>query len=283
MSQSQLAEVRTPQVIATEINTIKGQTRDVILRSSVEIGQRLAEVKEQIPHGDWMTWLGENVDYSQSTANNLMAIYREYGSKITTLGNLSYTKALALLGVPADEREQFAHEHDAEHVSARELQTMVKAKHAIEKQLEETQKIADAHYNSYRAEADLVTYLKMQIAKAKLSGEDDEARRLQEELTASQARVQALEQELKNKPIDVGAVVEKIPEEIELELAELRKKAAQPNSQPAIRFSFCFDAVVRGFQDLLGALDSVKEADLEAYEKYKKAVSGLIGKMSERL
>ena len=282
-----LTDVRSPDIIAAEIGVIKGQTRDAILRSSVEIGRRLVEAKALLPHGEWGNWLLESVDYSQSTANNLMRIYEEYGNS-QALGNLSYTKALALLGVPADEREQFATEHDAEHVSARELQAIVKAKHAVEKQLEETQKVADLNYASYREQVSLVATLTGQLEEAKRSGEDDEAQRLQEELNASQARITVLQtrvtdlkSELAAKPVDVGAVVEKIPAEVELELAELRKKAAQPSNQAELKFAVSFDTLVRSFQDILAALAAVDDPD--AHEKYRKAVSGLLGKMGERV
>ena len=282
-----LTDVRSPDIIAAEIGVIKGQTRDAILRSSVEIGRRLVEAKALLPHGEWGNWLLESVDYSQSTANNLMRIYEEYGNS-QALGNLSYTKALALLGVPADEREQFATEHDAEHVSARELQAIVKAKHAVEKQLEETQKVADLNYASYREQVSLVATLTGQLEEAKRSGEDDEAQRLQEELNASQARITVLQtrvtdlkSELAAKPVDVGAVVEKIPAEVELELAELRKKAAQPSNQAELKFAVSFDTLVRSFQDILAALAAVEDPD--THEKYRKAVSGLLGKMGERV
>lgn len=290
---SQLTISRTPDVIATEINSIKGQTRQVILYSSVEIGRRLAEAKSLLSHGEWGTWLKDHVDYSQSTANNLMQIYREYGSdvaKFPALANLSYTKALALIGIPEEEREQFVQDNDVEGLSAKELQQVVKEKQQLEQQLKRseetvrqmTEKYAELEYAS-KAHDDLVRQLTAQIEEAKLSGDDDEARRMQEELTTSQARVQELETELQQRPIDVPGIVEKVPESIEAELADLRRKVAQPNGQEAIRFRFCFDDTVRSFQDLLSALEGVRDADPEAHVKYRTAVSGLIEKMSERL
>jgi len=69
-----------------------------------------------VEHGQWGNWLKDSVDYSQSTANNLMRIFEEYGSNqialfgnnanSQALGNLSYTQAVALLGIPAEDREQ---------------------------------------------------------------------------------------------------------------------------------------------------------------------------------
>ncbi|MBQ9995610.1 MAG: DUF3102 domain-containing protein, partial [Clostridia bacterium] len=71
--------LRTPDVIAAEINTIKRTTAKYVLEQSIEIGRLLCEAKEAVPHGEWGHWLEENCAYSTSNANNLMRIYTEYG------------------------------------------------------------------------------------------------------------------------------------------------------------------------------------------------------------
>ncbi|MCF8566882.1 DUF3102 domain-containing protein [Alicyclobacillus tolerans] len=280
---NQLTRTRSPEVIATEINWIKKLTRDVLLHSSVEIGRRLVEVKELLPHGEWMDWLRDNVNYSQTTANNLMALYREYGDKSHALGNLSYTQALALLGVPADEREQFAQEHDAENKSSRELQKLVRQKQLLEEQLKDAQAKAERQLVAAQELAADVARLKTELADAKIAGNETKAQQLQEELATSQARIQELEAELKSRPIDVAGVVEKIPEAVEAELAELRSKSAQGATPATIKFRVYFDNLVKGFQDLLVTLGEVQQTDPALHVKYKGAVSSLIGKMSERL
>ncbi|MBQ8617692.1 MAG: DUF3102 domain-containing protein, partial [Clostridia bacterium] len=75
--------------------------------SIVIIGRALIEAKEQIPHGAWSAWLEERVNFSQSTADNYMRIAQQIGSGSPLL-DLPYTKILALLSVPAEEREEFA-------------------------------------------------------------------------------------------------------------------------------------------------------------------------------
>ncbi|MCG6197464.1 hypothetical protein H1215_09810, partial [Anoxybacillus sp. LAT_38] len=71
--------------------------------------------------------------------------------------------------------------------------------------------------------------------------------------------------------------------EVERELAELRKKVAQPGNETAIRFKVQFDGLVAGFRDLLATLAEIQDADPETHEKFKGAVRGLIEKMSEKL
>jgi DNA repair exonuclease SbcCD ATPase subunit len=274
---------RTPHVIAAEIRSIDTQTREIVLRSAIEIGKRLHEAKALVPHGEWGAWLEANVHYSQSTANNFMRIAEEYGSNFQAIENLSYTKALALLGVPAEEREQFAAEIGAEKLSARELQEAVKEKKRLEKELKESQKAAERERKEREALESRIAQLQTELADAKIAGNVEEAQKLQDALAEAQKRVKQLEAELKTRPIDVPAVVEKIPEEVERELAELRKKAAQPGNESAIKFKVQFEQLVAGFRDLLATLAEIQATDPETHEKYKGAVRGLIGKMQERL
>ena len=82
---------RTPEIIAAEINGIKEQTKKMVLYNSIEIGRKLTEAKLLMDHGEWGKWLENAVDYSKSTANNLMKIFQEYGAEQITLldNNLS--------------------------------------------------------------------------------------------------------------------------------------------------------------------------------------------------
>lgn len=127
---------RDIEIVTAEIVTIKRQAQQVLITAAIEIGRRLTEAKSMVPFGEWGKYLEERVEYSQSTANNLMKIYKEYGSgqdslfdsfaNSQTFANLNYTQALALLSVPAEEREQFAVENDVEHKSTREIQELIR-------------------------------------------------------------------------------------------------------------------------------------------------------------
>lgn len=304
--------VRTPIMIATEINSIKDQTKKMLLVNSIEIGRRLVEAKTLVPHGEWGKWLEESVDYSKSTATNLMKIFDQYGAdqfslfgseaKSQALGNLSYTQAVALLGVPAEERETFIKENDVESMSTRELQQAIKENQELEKKLKESEAQAKKEkaareklakeFNKLEMQASdhslIVDKLKEDLESAKAAGNDEEVDRLQKmlnktesELSESRKKIKELERQLKEKPIDVPAVIEKVPEAIEQELADLRKRVGQQPDKSVIKFSISFEQLVKGFGDLLSTLADIK--DTSDQDKYKKAVSGLINKMAERL
>ena len=119
--------MRTAGMIAAEINTIKAQARDVVCRSAIEIGRRLYEAKAIVPHGGWIAWLQENVDYSERTAQNLMRVYEEYGRNTNpqAIADLSYTQAVILLGLDRDARAELMENTDVAAMSTRDLQAEV--------------------------------------------------------------------------------------------------------------------------------------------------------------
>ncbi|HHY28163.1 MAG TPA: DUF3102 domain-containing protein [Desulfitobacterium dehalogenans] len=131
---------RTPLVIAAEINAINQESRRMLLKNAIEVGRRLKEAKELLNHGEWLKWLKESVNYSKSTAENLMNLYKEYGPKLLSLadddlnsqtfGNLTYSQALLLLGLPEEEREEFAVQNDVGNMTARQLSQAVKEQRA---------------------------------------------------------------------------------------------------------------------------------------------------------
>lgn len=138
---------RTIGMVTQEINQLTAQAQRLILGHAIEIGRRLTEAKQMLSHGEWGKWLKEEIHYSKSSANNMMRIFDAYGStqmglfgpeaNSQTFGDLEYSKALALLSVPAEEREQFAQEVDAEHISVRQLKSAIQERDAAQKQAAE--------------------------------------------------------------------------------------------------------------------------------------------------
>ena len=147
--------VRSVAVIADEINAIKSQTSGILSaalaytrRSCFEIGKRLEEAKAMIPHGEWGAWLETNFEYSESTAGNLMRIYREFGgeqinlltgkSDMETFEGLSQSQLVELFALPKHTRAEFVEAHREEledGMSIREMRELIKEqKDTIERQ-----------------------------------------------------------------------------------------------------------------------------------------------------
>lgn len=133
---SEIITARDSEIIATEINTIKEDTREIVIANAIRIGGKLIEAKNMVPYGEWGKWLQEKVEYSQSTANDLMNMYRDWeqnkGSLFDnwtdseTYAKLSYSAHKALMKLPFEDRREFAERVDAENMSTRELERAVR-------------------------------------------------------------------------------------------------------------------------------------------------------------
>lgn len=316
---------RTPALIAAEINDIKGQTRKMVLYNSIEIGRRLVEAKSLLNHGEWGEWLDNSVDYSQSTAENLMRIFDEYGAdqitfltdnaKSQALGNLSYTQAVALLGIPEEDREQFVKDNDIDNMTTRELQQAIKDLKLAQEEKEQAELDKDDALLKKKAAEDKAKSLVDE--KDKLKKQMDEAnKKAQEDLKKKSLEIDKHKKELeglnkkikeletKSMEVNAGATdedIEKIrteeAEKHEKELAllkvekdqaekrikELEVKALQQNNAATLKYKVYFDLIVDNFNNLIKALSDVKDADTETHDRLKNATIGLLNKMFERL
>lgn len=132
---NEVVAVRSIEIVTAEIHTIRDNVARVFMDGVVQIGRRLEEAKQLVPQGEWLIYLDKELGYKPSTAQNYMRIAREFGDGQVGLsgktpsdffGNLGYSQLLPLLGLPEEEREQLAEEHDLAGMSSREIQALVK-------------------------------------------------------------------------------------------------------------------------------------------------------------
>lgn len=231
------APERTVELVTVEIKALHKQAQQMALGYAIEIGRRLVEVKAMLPHGQWGDYLRDRLGYKSSTANNFMRIFEAYGAeqqslfgpvaKSQALGNLSYTKALALLVLPDEERESFLSENDVEDMSTRELQTALKelaqaredvqAAEAARKKSEEDIRLANERLSGMGREVEAAREAQ-RTAENQAEGyrlKLEEQRRKTEEAAASAgeevSRLRAELEELRASPVDVA--VEKVVDE----------------------------------------------------------------------
>lgn len=224
------------QQLAVEIVTFDRQAKITAVSCAIEIGERLLEAKELVPHGEWGNWLKKNVNYSQSTANNFMRLYKEYGndqgSLFTTLTNsqtimnLDVSKALALTVLPPEEREEFVSEHDVESMSTRDLKEALQENKELKQQLEEKerqitqsasqldiaiserQKMQDKLNESVNRNAGYEKSLQLKIDAAKrLEAEKKAAEEKQKESEKKAQELQRKMEELKSRKPEVDQQV----------------------------------------------------------------------------
>lgn len=312
---------RTPEIIAAEICQIKDQTRKLVLNNSIEIGKRLCEAKEMVPHGEWGAWLERNVDYKQSTANKLMKIYEQYGAaqgelwgasaKSETFTNLTYSKALALLAVPEEEREEFVEKNNVENMSTRELQEAIKARNEAEEKLQKEKAAADERVRAAQRQAESVMEeLDKLKDEVKNSKDKKELEKLKTQLKDAKDKLKAHENLHSMQMEEVEVVRKQNQEEInrlkaELAKAEERsgvtvadaaeiarlkeqlKKAEQlgaerlAGDEELVRFKVLFKTVQDNFSDLIDAMYSIRDEDKKA--KGEAAILALFEKMTKEL
>lgn len=217
-----MKDQRDISTVTTEIRTLHAQAQRMILGYAIEIGRRLTEAKKMLPHGQWGEYLKTEVEFSQSTAQNFMRIFEEYGdvqislfgdAKSKTLGNLPYTHALKLLAIPAEEREQFAEEHRVDELSSRELEKLIRERDEARAEAEEK----DA---ALREAAD-----RLEDAEDKLVGAEEDLEKAQAAREDAEERAAAAEERLSDVEARWQAKVEKEKAEAARLLEEAAKAA----------------------------------------------------------
>ncbi len=125
---------RDIETITAEIIQLKQDAGNAILG----IGQRLMEAKAMLPDGEWLLWLSDQVDFSPRTAQRFMRLAKEW-TDATALSHLGATKALTLLALPAEEREQFLTEHNVVDMTSRELERAIRERDEAQEAAEAAQ------------------------------------------------------------------------------------------------------------------------------------------------
>ena len=233
-------EGRTIETITDEILELKQTAGEAIL----EIGNRLIEAQAMLSHGEWLTWLTERVEFSPRTAQRFMRLSREW-SNATALSHVGATKALALLALPADEREQFmaeTHQVDGQEknvidMSARQLEQAIRERDEARKAAEAAKADASAAEQARaKMEADMAaTKNLLESARADADSAGSRARALEEKLRM-----------LQEQPVEVAVETVVDPEALEKARAE-------------------------AVAEMQAKLDKAKEAKAKADEKRKQA------------
>lgn len=237
-------EGRDIEVITREILDAKRRGGEAILT----IGRCLTEAKQTIPHGEWLPWLNERVEFSERTARNFMRLSREWSNR-QALADLGAAKALTLLALPAEERESFIAEN---HVVGGEEKTVIdmtsrELERAIRERKEAQEAAAKAQAEASAAEQARAKMAEdMKLLNARLSGAQED----REQAAQAVARLEAQLAELKEKPVEVAV-------ETVVDQAAIEKARAE---------------AVAGMQD---KLDKAREAKKRAEDKQKIAEEAL--------
>lgn len=229
----------------------------------IEIGRRLTEAKAQLKHGEWLPWLREKVEFSETSAQNFMRIAREYGNT-HLVGDLGASKALVLLALPASERENFAsekhlvngEEKSVSEMSKRELEEAIRQRKLAELKAAETARELDRQKEA-TAEAEAAAEKAQEAAEA----QRDEARKAVENAEAGR------------KAAEEQAAA------LRAELEKARKSAAAMDNKALAEFGVLF----RQAQETVNRLTELAgELDEENRPKVYRALGALRNMIAEK-
>lgn len=219
------------------IITASGRTREEITASvrihmrsmvnnALEIGMDLVEMKEACQHGEWLPWLKE-IGLSASTAANYMRIAREVNGD-SKMAQLPYTKILALMAAPKEDREALA--EAAGDMSAAEIRKLTEERNrAAAAANTETVRADQAEEDAKRFNQENASLrTQIQNLQAKLEKANDDKRQaeagcriLKNSIEKQSETIEDLRGKLIIAENQQQIEVERIPEDYELIKAEL--------------------------------------------------------------
>lgn len=268
---------RDIEVVTREI--LEGKQRTV--ESILDIGKKLIEAKALLSHGEWLPWLTERVDFSQSTADKYMQLARRF-SNSETFTNLGYSKALALLALPSETMDEFIevpHMVDGEEktvndMSVRELKAAIKERDEALKAAEQAkadQKAAD--------EARKKMSVNMALANERIAGLNAEVESQSAKAREAQdaaARFEKELAELRSRPVEVAvevdaAAVEAARKEAEAAMQKKLDAAKKAQAKAEADRKAAEDARVRAQRDLEEAKAEAQTIREQAERAEKKA------------
>lgn len=284
MNDLTMTEARATE-IAVEIRTIQRTARATVLSAACEIGKRLIEVKNGLPHGAFYDWLEANVDCSKRQAQNMMSLYEEYGrgDRAQTFADLSVSKAIALLAAPEEMREEMVENGTADELSVRQLKEEIQRQ---KEALDGTQQtIADLEKKAADAEKLKETYERdlekahIEEQKASERGDEEGLARLKAEEERDKLRAE-LEKAKSAPPVKEVVEIEVVPPETEAELERLREIARKAPDEKIIKARGAYDRAVREFDVIVENLRGMDEANRKTYAA---AFAAAMDKMAARI
>lgn len=208
---------------------------------AIALGHDLSEAKQVLGHGHFLPWL-DSIGISSSTAANFMKVAREVapGSR---LAGMQYSRVLALLAAPAEDREALAEETEGK--SASEIRKLIEERNrAAEAANTESARADRAEHDAkrfYDENADLRRQLEVmdRARQANL----DHANKLNDKMNvlrnASQEEIDSLREQLEKTKADLIVAennrieVEVIPQNIQEERDALMAAAEDAEARAA--------------------------------------------------
>lgn len=275
--------------LAVEINILNKSLEASLgqaLHYAVQIGQKLNEAKDSLPHGEFGAWLDENCTVKERQAQNYMRLARENPNFLNTQSSayLGIDAAMALLSAPDAVQEEVTQRLEmGESITHREIQELKRAnaeleaaKAAAEKASEwsasERENWRQQYLDERNSKRDLQTELiNVKASKKETIYIDDSSKALAQLKEETTGKIEKLKAELADTRETMAAKVnESVAERLANHADELDRLQGQ-------------EAALRGKIELLQKQENdlhnsvgKKHDQLEAIKEYRARLESLV-------
>ena len=283
-------EGRDIEVITQEILDAKRRGGEAILT----IGRCLTEAKQTIPHGEWLPWLNERVEFSERTARNFMRLSREWSNHV--VGGEEKT----VIDMTSRELERAIRERKEAQEAAAKAQAEASAAEQARAKMAEDMKLLNARLSGAQEDreqaAQAVARLEAQLAELKEKPVEVAVETVVDQAAIEKARAEAVAgmqdkldkaREAKKRAEDKQKIAEEALEQARLQLegqAREEKKAALGADKDLAQFEVLFDQTQSNVYKMQGILLKVRGRDETAAGKLCKAIRALaeaVGRCAE--
>lgn len=312
---------KTTEELAAETNTLWQQMEmvgNIGFMLAAQAGERLIVIKDRLAHGEWETWVKNNLNFSIRKANNMMRLAEKMEdknslfSKTQISADIGISKVYELLYAPEEVAEQVIKNEDVSGMTVKKLKEELKRyKEASEEKsadldrLEEEltaakAKVEDAEkrvkdLQEQAKEVPLTNTEEIERLEKELAGAKEELLREKEKVKEAKAnadaqRISAVEAARKQAADEAK---KKFDEESELlrssnrqaaeEIDRLQRQVKNSQNTVLVEFKLKSRQLQVDFNECIASITDVKKADPQQAEKMKNALKIVMTKLMEEL
>lgn len=255
-------ESKSTEQLAAEVN-VKYHQAEMLARQSwillADAGRRLIEIKNRIPHGQFLDWCEKNLEFSHSKAARMMKLASEMDgengilTKLETLPTIGISTVLALLEAPEEVAAEVIETNDVESLTVRELKAELARVKEEKEAAERKAEMIDHNNDDIRKE--------LASMQRKLSESVSE-----EEFNEMQAAAQAQKEDLTRELSEAKAASAEIQAKLDKAKEDLKKQKAKQKELEAAKD----ETVQKSIED--ARTEIVKKAKDDAYAESAAAL-----------
>lgn len=280
---------RTKETVVADIKATMGTINSIATIGAISIGNDLKTLKELVPHGEWISYIEENLQFSERKTQRFIQIAETYGdenssffklvSNPSTLSDLSVSKALSLLSIDEEDVETFVEEVKIEEISTKELEEEIRKYKEDNDRLQA--KITETEDRISQMESSSVAPEELEKEKQKADNLKDKLRKLEEKQAKEiqEAKTAAKEEARKEASEEVADSLRQL--ETERAEAEARadaaeKKASNVGNETLLKFKLAMDLIQQQLIVVHSCVAEVEEMDPDKAQKMRGAMDKVL-------